>query len=76
MINLQEAQKKINLARETLHALCRSPITFRISVPVQPTDSDVAIADALDAAEELIKEIRRLKQPVFEARTFAPDDIY
>jgi len=54
MLTLEEARRRHDAAREELSRLCRGG-RFRMSIPVQPDDSDVILWDALQALKALIE---------------------
>ena len=51
-LTLEEARRRHDAAREELSRLCHGG-RFRMSIPVQPDDSDVILGDALQALKAL-----------------------
>lgn len=53
-LTLEEARRRHDAAREELSRLCHGG-RFRMTIPVQPDDSDVILWDALQALKALIE---------------------
>lgn len=53
-LTLEEARRRYDAANAELQRLCEGK-RFRMSIPVQPDDSDVVLWDALQALKALIE---------------------
>ena len=62
MTRLDAIRKGAEAARSTLHKLCLAPATFHMSIPVEPTDTDVVLGSALADIPYLLELVRELRE--------------
>lgn len=60
---IEDAEAVIKAAEEMLSALCHGK-RFEMTIPVQETDPDIVIGNALYIASELLRERAKLTTPV------------
>jgi len=48
-------------AMQTVFKLCSGELKFRMSVPVQPGDTDIVLIHALDGMERMMQEVYRIR---------------
>lgn len=78
-LDLDEIERRIAAADKEVGALCSGPNRiggrrWTMTVPVDPTDSDIVFVDALDAARQMLASLRRKPgQPPAPEAPFKPD---
>jgi hypothetical protein len=60
MNRLDALKARVVAAQQEVYALCEGKHRWTMTVPVQPTDSDEVIGDALDGIERLVAVVEEV----------------